>query len=358
MKKRLLAFLCCPSCGGSLRHDEFSSDRRTRETIDGMLVCSRCRKWYPIIAGIPRMLPFNMIRKDMLSAYMEKYSSHIPKGLREEAPEAARLKAKTSKSFGFQWNAFSEIFPEFEQNFLDYISPLDRPFFRGKLVLDAGCGFGRHTYFAAKYGAEVIGFDLSDAVEAAYRNCAGLRKVHIVQGDIYKPPFRKRFDFIMSIGVLHHLPDPEKGFLRLAELSRSGKPVFAWVYGREGRWFKVYVVEGVIRQLTKRTPHRALYYMCYIPASVYQLSNALYRFCEKRPALRPLGRFFPFKGYAKFPFRVKHADAFDLLATPVNNYYRREDMEKWAKDARLADVRITQLGGKSWRLFGRKRHRG
>src|SRR3990172_2722911 len=104
----------------------------------------------------------------------------------------------------------------FGEGFLTYIHPLGPEFFPGKLVLDAGCGFGRHLYYAAEFGAEVVGVDFSAAVEAARANTAGCKGIHLVQADIYRLPFREAsFDFAYSLGVLHHLPDPERGFQAL-----------------------------------------------------------------------------------------------------------------------------------------------
>ena len=63
------------------------------------------------------------------------------------------------------------MYPHWEENFRSYFEPLvKRDDFAGKLVLDAGCGFGRHAFYAAKFGAEVLAMDLSEAVEAAYEN--------------------------------------------------------------------------------------------------------------------------------------------------------------------------------------------
>jgi SAM-dependent methyltransferase len=69
--------------------------------------------------------------------------------------------------------------------------------------------------------------DLSDAVETAYANLGKMPNVHVVQGDIYHPPFARPegggpFDFIYSIGVLHHLPDPEAGFHSWRGFGRKG----------------------------------------------------------------------------------------------------------------------------------------
>jgi len=352
MKRSLLKILICPRCNGSFNLKIFKKDRS--EILEGLLKCKKCVMWYPIINGIPRMMPLSMINKLLLNGFLEKHREKIPKTGTETRAETEKIKELTSKSFGFQWNVFSEMFVEYEKNFLNYIKPLKPSFFKNKVVLDAGCGSGRHTYYAAKYGAEVVGFDLSDAVEAAYKNCRKFEHVHIVQGDIYNPPFRHEFDFIMSIGVLHHLPGPKKGFMSLVNLMKKGTTIFVWLYGREGRWFKIHVVEGIIRKITSRMPHRMLYYLCYLPAGIYHSCNLIYNFLNGNDATRSLSNYVPFKGYARFPFRVKHADAFDLLATPINNYYTRHEVEQWAMDAKLHDVRISDIEGKSWRLFGRR----
>lgn len=39
---------------------------------------------------------------------------------------------------------------------------------KGKLILDAGCGFGRHAYVAKSLGARVVAVDVSEAVDSAH----------------------------------------------------------------------------------------------------------------------------------------------------------------------------------------------
>src|SRR5207245_282924 len=91
----------------------------------------------------------------------------------------------------------------------------------GRVGLDAGCGEGRYTYCLADEGAEVVGLDVSAAVNQAYRRNRANPRVHIVQGSIYQPPLRRGiFDFVMSTGVLHHLPDPDGGFDALDRATR------------------------------------------------------------------------------------------------------------------------------------------
>lgn len=392
MKMRMMDLLLCPHCRESLELHVFSesgndyrgkipgpvcrhfchlrkrnlegkrlgfdcTDCFRKEITEGLLTC-RCGRYYPIIGGIPRMLP-DSLRDDFIrgefSSFLKKYEKEIPENLRREInekPEA--LKKKTLESFGFQWTRFPEMFHEFRANFLNYIRPIKPGFFRGKLSLDLGCGFGRHTYYAAEFGSEVVGLDLSNAVEAAYKNTRKFPHSHIIQGDIYNLPLRNDFDFLFSIGVIHHLPDPKGAFLNLVKFAGRGSSVFVWLYGREGRWFKIHIVEGVIRRITRKLPHGLLYYLCYIPAGIYQINNDIYNSLRKHKSTRGLAEKTPFRGYAKFPFRVKHADAFDLLATPVNNYYTREEVEEWLRDSGLSKTRITGIDGRSWRAFGVK----
>ncbi len=394
MKRRMMDLLLCPYCKKQLELHVFSESENSykekipgpvcmhfcypknkklegnkarfdctecfkKEISEGLLTCT-CGRYYPIIDGIPRMLPDSLrddVVNSLFSSFLERHEKKIPKKIRvlvKEDLESKKLKKRTLESFGFQWNVCREMSPEIKKNFLNYIKPIKPAFFKGKLVLDLGCGFGRHAYYAAEFGSEVVGLDLSNAVEAAYRNMKPFPKAHIIQGDIYNLPLRNDFDFLFSIGVIHHLPDPKGAFLNLVKFAKRGSSIFIWLYGREGRRFKTCFIEGTIRQVTRRLPHRLLYNLCYLPAGIYQICNDIYKALEKHKATRGIAEKIPFKGYAKFPFRVKHADSFDLLATPVNNYYTREEVREWLRDSGLKKTWITSIEGKSWRAFGVK----
>ncbi len=62
-----------------------------------------------------------------------------------------------------------------------------------------------------------MGVDLSEAVTKAAELCAGTPEVLIIQGDLLDLPLAdSAFDFVYSIGVLHHTPDPRRAFGEIA----------------------------------------------------------------------------------------------------------------------------------------------
>lgn len=95
----------------------------------------------------------------------------------------------------------------------------------GKKVLDYCCGYGDYTFLAAEYGAAAYGIDISDVTIKTCQEKArekGLAdKTFFYVMDAEKMTFPDNFfDFILCMGVLHHLDF--KAALR--ELSRVLKP--------------------------------------------------------------------------------------------------------------------------------------
>jgi SAM-dependent methyltransferase len=269
-----------------------------------------------------------------------------------------RLLDRTRESFGYQWTAFSEMVCDFQENFWNYLYPATPDLFRGQLGLDAGCGFGRHIYHAAACGAEMVGLDVSRAIDSTRRNTRHLSNVHLVQGDIYAPPFaQSAFDFVYSIGVLHHLPDPARGLGALTPLLRPGGATFIWVYSKRRRITNL-LLEGA-RSLTTRLPHPFVNGLAFLGAAIDQYCFVLpYQILRHLPKAGPLidRLMLPrIKMYSAYPFPVLHADWFDRLAAPIRFYYSEEEVERLAQGAGISDVKVTPTGLYGWRAYGIRR---
>lgn len=324
MKQRLLQYLACPTCGG-----DFDLDVRTwdgAEVVEATLLCSGCGASFPVTRGIPRF-----------------------------AGERQEIEDRTARAFAYEWNRYDELAQRYRQQFLDWIQPAGVEAFRDQVVLEGGCGKGRHTALAAEFGArDVVALDLGDAVEAAYRNTRRFENAHVIQADINRPPLKPVFDYAFSVGVLHHLPAPERGFRALVSRVRVGGSVSAWVYGREGNGWIVHFVSPFRERVTSRLPFRLL------DAISGALTVPLYaatRYLYGPTGGRLLGVRLPYGPYltyiADFPFREQRSIVFDHLVAPVAHYLRRDDFAGWFERLRLSEVRIEHHNGNSWRGFAR-----
>lgn len=187
MRPSFLELLACPECESDLTLS--GSNQSTSQLDSGELGCRNGHR-YPVVHGIPRFV-----------------QSELYVG-----------------NFGFEWNLHSRTqlddsaSDESERTFRAKTGFTPEQL-RGKVVLDVGCGMGRFSDVASRWGATVVGVDLSSAVEAAQKNIGARDNVHIAQADVFNLPFRNgTFDYIFSIGVLHHTPDTKAAFDKLPPL--------------------------------------------------------------------------------------------------------------------------------------------
>lgn len=324
MKPRLLDYLACPACAIPLRLETARVEEE--EILEGTLHCTGCAAAYPIQRGVPRFTRVHVTGDQA-----------------------------TADAFGYEWRQYRELADRYRTQFLDWIQPVDAEFFAGKAVLEGGCGKGRHTALAASFGArDVVALDLSEAVDVAFENTRQLPHAHVVQGDLVHPPVRPVFDYAFSVGVLHHLPDPEAGFRALVGRIRPGGAISAWVYGREGNGWIVHLVTPVREHVTARLPPAFLEPIATAAAvPLFMATRLLYG----PTGGRLWGRRLPYGDYlryiAPFPFREQRHIVFDHLVAPIAFYLRREEFAGWFDRAGLEEVCIEQHNGNSWRGFAR-----
>jgi SAM-dependent methyltransferase len=226
-------------------------------------------------------------------------------------------------------------------------------------VLVGGCGKGRHTQLAARWGArEVIGVDLSAAVESAFAATRNLPNVHIVQADIYQLPVAPVFDYAFSVGVLHHLPDPRSGFVSLASKVKPGGHISAWVYGAENNEWITRWINPLRERLTSRINPRLLLHFSKVPAALmFAATKLIYGPLNRSPRTASLAQHLFYNDYLKaiagFGWREQHTIVFDHLVAPTAFYVSRAEFAEWWPEIGARDVAITWHNSNSWRGFGR-----
>ena len=77
MKQRVLDYLACPECAGVLRPEVFQV--HDGEIMEGSLGCAGCHRTYPVIAGVPRLLPDHLMTRvhSHYSSFFRKYPGHF-----------------------------------------------------------------------------------------------------------------------------------------------------------------------------------------------------------------------------------------------------------------------------------------
>ena len=326
MKEKLLDLLACPVCGGDLSLVHVGA-REEKEIIEGVLSCRKCEREYKVVRGVPRFADLDKIEQDKL---------------------------ETAENFGWQWTHFTQEDAKYNEQFLGWLQPVKPEFFADKLVLEGGCGKGRHTSLAASWGArQVVGIDLSAAVESAFAATRHLPNAHIVQADIFKLPFKRLFDYAFSVGVLHHTPDPKKAFVSLAGKVKKGGAISAWIYGAENNEWITSYVNPVRERFTSKINQPTLYQLSKLPTlGVFLASKLLYKPLDKTA----LGKRLFYTDYlthlGTFGWREQHNIVFDHLVAPTAFYISKTEFEDWWREIGAKDVEIIHHNQNSWCGFG------
>jgi SAM-dependent methyltransferase len=252
MRTSLLDILACPTCRIEAPLALTATAAEGGDVIAGELRCGSCNAVFPIRDGIPRI-----VREE------ENYC----------------------ETFGYQWTRWKTLQIDrlghhdiSEERFFAN-SPWTREWLKGKLILDAGCGAGRFSDIAAKYGARVVSCDISAAIDA----CRETTRVHgdltnQFQASIYDLPFKRHvFDGVFCYGVIQHTPDPAKTMRTLPQFLKPGAPLAYDFYEKTG-WDELAVLKYRLRRFTPElTTEQNLRLAHALTAAFFPLGAALSR---------------------------------------------------------------------------------
>ena len=248
-------------------------------------------------------------------------------------------------SFGFQWQRYARTqlddatSDESDKDFRRKtgLRPED---LKGKLVLDVGCGMGRFAEVATRWGAQVVGVDLSAAAEVAARNLAD-RDFVAFQADVFALPFApETFDYIYSIGVLHHTPNCEQAVKVLVQYLKPGGTLAVWLYSAYNKWYRF---SDSYRKIAHRLPPKTLHGILRVAVpTVNALDSAL-------RIIPGIGR--PMSGVVRYLFPVNRnpnpqwrvLDTFDWYSPQYQSKHTYEEVFRWFEDCGLEDLHVVEV---------------
>ena len=156
-------------------------------------------------------------------------------------------------TFGEEWQEFSDIMFEHEKEFSQYFDLINLTDLKNKRICDLGCGIGRWDYFLKDQCKELILVDFSEAIFVARHNLNDADNVLYFMGDLKRLPFRDDFvSFIISLGVLHHLPGSVLEEVRSLKKYASQMLIYLY-YALDNRPFYFRVLFMLATRLRLRT---------------------------------------------------------------------------------------------------------
>jgi len=316
MKEAFLETLACISCRGEDLRLEIEEQEADGEIITGKVICSTCGAEFPITRGVMRTVESD----DYVGNFSFEWQLHRKTQIDTETDDSS-------------YRAFKSRIE---------VDPADLADLK---VLDVGVGTGRFADPVSRGGAHVTGIDLSLAVETAMENVGRRPHTNIIQANCFDLPFRKEsFDFIYSIGVLHHTPDCKQAFLSLLPYMKPGGTIAIWVYNAHV-WSPGSVLESVnriYRSVTTRLPPYLLYALCLCELPLYYLRK-IPGFDQMLHLLLPgiLYHAIP-KTNDSTKVREHILDTFDWYSPKYQSKHTIMEVFDWFEKAGLTNIRVIQ----------------
>ena len=250
-----------------------------------------------------------------------------------------------------EWATQWQIFQEQETLFLfqDWIYPQTLEDFRGKTVLEAGCGGGVHTALIAPLAKQVTAVDLN-TIELARQRLKEFKNISFKEEDIATMDLGESFDVVMSIAVVHHTNDPDKTVENLKRHVKPGGKLILWVYAKEGNGFVEYCIEPIRKFLIKHLDRKpvlgitwVLTVFLYLPVfTIYQLP------------LRFLPYYEYFANFRRLSFNRNYLNIFDKLNAPQVTLLEKDRVRHWFHGDEFEILHLSHYKGVSWRITAQR----
>lgn len=257
-------------------------------------------------------------------------------------------KSETSGSpdrFGYEWETYNEVLPIYEEQFRGWTPHFTPDDWKGKSFIDVGCGMGRNTYWPMSYGAAAsLSIDIDDrSLEAAKLTLAPFNNSEIRRSSAYNIGETGKFDIAFSIGVIHHLEQPELALAQMVKAVKPGGKVAIWVYGLENNRWIVAFLDPLRKALFSWLPISFVHFLSLFPTAVLWVILKL-----------GFGRTQYIKQIRNFSFSHLRSIVFDQMLPKIANYWPKEKVGSLMKNAGLEDVKLEWVNEISWAAVGTK----
>lgn len=277
-----------------------------------------------------------------------------------ELDKDENIDASVVKSFGDEWSKFAvHSFDSVKELRKEYFDIVDETMVnKDTYMIDIGCGSGRWTdYFVDKAGF-IEAVDPSDAVYIADKMLGNKDNIRISQASVDTIPWPdETFDFGMSIGVLHHIPDTKKALIDCVKKIKKGGYFYVYLYYRfdnRGFLFKtVFYLSNIFRIIISRLPQGLKRFACEVMAIFVYWPFSRFAGLLHKLKLHGLAKKIPLEPYHNKPFYNLRNDSLDRFGTKLEQRFLRSEITEMMEEAGLTDIKF---GDKSafWHAVGKR----
>jgi SAM-dependent methyltransferase len=143
-------------------------------------------------------------------------------------------------------------FDELYLGFYPYLEHYVQADFGGKKVLEVGLGYGTLGQLIASRNADYYGADIAEGPVANMSrrlSWLGLPENHAVQASVLELPFAtETFDYVYSIGCLHHTGDLPRSIEEVHRVLAPGGRAVVMLYNRHSLRRMAYGARGLVRR--------------------------------------------------------------------------------------------------------------
>ena len=269
------------------------------------------------------------------------------------------LDSTTVESFGKEWLKFSSFTDKEIKTAGDqYFDIVPDELYNGKLVLDAGCGTGRWSKYLSSKAGFIEAIDPSDAVFSAGRLLAGCQNVRISKAEISHLPFDDNsFDFVFSLGVLHHIPDTKLAMNDCVKKLKKGGWFLVYLYynlDNRNIFFKgLFYFSNLLRRMISGLPSAAKKLICDLLAIIIYMPLVLLARIFNSIGLKKLVSHIPLSYYADKSFKIIRNDSLDRFGTPLEQRFSRKQIKEMMEYCGLSAICFSEKEP-YWHAIGNK----
>jgi SAM-dependent methyltransferase len=254
--------------------------------------------------------------------------------------------AATIRNFGREWQRFDQTGVSHEETlrlFDSYFAVFPWEMLPGAAEgFDAGCGTGRWAALVAPRVGRLHCVDASaDALGVARKNLAGFGNVSFHEALLDAMPLPDAgMDFGYSVGVLHHLPDPEAGLAACVKKLKRGAPMLVYIYyafDNRPAWFRLlWRMSDLLRHGVARAPFPVKSAIAELLATLVYLPLARGARLAERLGCDVAN--WPLSAYRGRSFYLMRNDALDRFGTRLEQRMTRVQIKSMMEKAGLRDI--------------------